>query len=355
MNLEYDWLALALIFAFWVITTLLWYIFVARKHHYSLGGTLSAFFLGCTSTIPVLYFELAEGLESNLIFFKITAIPDYKENIISLFGFSSYQEVISSIQSDYFYIWILALFGTYIWVGISEEIAKHMVINPYFRKTLQIIAIASIIWITATSNDSFMTVMIILSFLILLYITPKYLKFRSINDIVFVSIIAALGFTFFENILYSYQYYWDIASRLGTHSILEFWDKDIIDLLEYSFVRATQCVLVHTFCSCIFGYHFALSYFANDIKSTSSLMNFLSNIFQENKIVTYRNIQFLAWIFLSVIVHWIYDVASSLNLEIHNIAILGYLIPIYFIWGIIYILLTLENPKNQIRHRSTTL
>lgn len=103
----------------------------------------------------------------------------------------------------------LALILSALWIGLYKETAKHWIVKSVDQKL-----------------------------------------FRNIDDAIQLSIIAALGFAFIENIIYFHSIW-------GNESIGNFW-------LYYSF-RSLGLMFLHIFASGIFGYYYGIAHFAKPV------------------------------------------------------------------------------------------
>jgi len=116
--------------------------------------------------------------------------------------------------------------------------------------------------------------------------------------------------------------------------------------------------MIHVLCSWVLGYHFWLAHFAHpeleeEIKEWRKhpILDFLHKIFKtpEDKIFMYEQL-FLA-LFISVTLHWIYDVIAQLNFKIMWVVpLMAVVMPIYFIWWFYYLFTLLEEKNNRIKY-----
>jgi RsiW-degrading membrane proteinase PrsW (M82 family) len=106
---------------------------------------------------------------------------------------------------------ILATALTGLWVGFYEEVSKHWIVKWFGRK-----------------------------------------MFRDIDDAIILSIVAALGFAFIENVLYFHS----IWGNVEIESSMRWF---------YVTFRSLGSMLLHIFASGIFGYYFGIAYFAKPV------------------------------------------------------------------------------------------
>lgn len=122
---------------------------------------------------------------------------------------------------------------------------------------------------------------------------------KNIKDWVLYAIFIALGFSFIENMLYLYNYY------------LTYWLS--WELLKLYFFRSAFSVMVHVLSSSIIAYYFTRALLLYRWKDLS---------FPYLKIFSF-------WIFISILLHLIFDVALTLWFV--------FIIFIYFVWGYLYV------------------
>lgn len=131
------------------------------------------------------------------------------------------------------------------------------------------------------------------------FIQSSVLEIDTVKNWVLYAIFVALGFSLIENMLYLYNFY--IAYGLS-------WE-----LLKLYFFRSTFAVIVHVLSSSIVAYYFSKALLKYKDKDLS---------FPYLKI-------FLFWLFVSVVLHMIFDVALTLGFWI--------VMFIYFIGWYLYV------------------
>ena len=336
-----------------LIPAAIWFIVFDSKHKIKLSTWIFSFLIWWLSSIPVLYYWNLWWIESNLIFLKITHVENYQDNIVNIFWFNNFESAINAISWDYFFIAIAASFLAYLWIWFSEEIAKHIVINPKFRWILRII----LFWILAFSlinPDSIMLIVTVLLCLCFVYLAPEFIKFHSINDFVAISIFAAMWFAFFENISY-FWYKWDsISYATWAFSILDVNMWNLKDLFSLVIIRITISTMVHVLCSWLFWYYYWRAFFTNPILKKDEkiwkkhfIINFLSKYTNNSKNKIFSSLNIIFWITISILLHWIYDLLVRVDLSIFDISLIIIAIPIYFLWWFIVLFTILENKCNQ--------
>lgn len=141
--------------------------------------------------------------------------------------------------------------------------------------------------------------------------------FRSIDDAIEFSIIAALGFAFIENILYF-------------HTIWQFQGGEV---LAVSFVfRSIFSTFAHVLFSGIYGYFYGMAYFADPLwsekqrKERHPVIQFFHDRFHFKKNRVYAVEKHAEGLFLAVFLHAAFNIMLELNLTFFMIPflILGY-------------------------------
>lgn len=131
------------------------------------------------------------------------------------------------------------------------------------------------------------------------FVQSSVLEIDTVKNWVLYAIFVALGFALIENMLYLYNYY----TQVGLN-----WE-----LLKLYFMRSTFAVIVHVLSSSIVAYYFSKALLKYKEKDLS---------FPYLKI-------FLFGLFISIMLHMIFDVA--LTLWFWSVMF------VYFIWGYLYV------------------
>lgn len=309
------------------------------------------------STVPVLFYQKLWWAEGNFIFFKAEAV-NFQDNISQLFWFSSFSIAAHSVW-DWSFISaaIAAVFFVFVWVWFLEEFFKHVVINPKFTWVLAFLAFVSVIWLFITSNAWIYVILWIVTYFAFLFFMPRVIKFKSIDDAISVSVLAAIWFSLVENLIYFYFKWTQISDMLWVDSIFEANFAELSWFFAFVLIRVSVVTMIHVLCSWVFGYHFWLAHFAHpeleeEIRQWRKhpIVDFFHKIFKtpEEKVFTYEQL-FLA-LFLSIMLHWVYDVIAQLNFSIWPIPLMALAMPLYFIWWFYYLFTLLEEKKNKIRY-----
>jgi len=131
--------------------------------------------------------------------------------VVPIFVFQSEITRINGTLKNTFENVFLMILLTGLWVGFYEETAKN--------------------WIVRRIGKNF---------------------FKSIDDAILFSIVAALGFAFIENILYFYS----IWSDSGIENSIRWF---------YVLFRSLGSMFLHVFASGIFGYYYGIAFFAKPV------------------------------------------------------------------------------------------
>lgn len=304
------------------------------------------------STIPVIFYQRLWWKEGNFVFFKIEAI-NFQDNISQLFWANNFSALSGSFDWSFFSMVVLSIFSVFLWVWLLEEFFKHVLINPRLTWFLWLIWILWIWWLFLSWKGWIYSFLWMIAYLAFLFYMPKFIKLKTIDDAISFAIIWAIWFSLVENILYFYNY----LSSTWIFSIFELSTWEIYWFLWFVIIRVSVVTMVHILCSWIFGYHFWLSHFAHpelelEIREWRKhpILDFLHKIFKtsEDKIFMYEQL-FLA-LFISITVHWVYDLVAQLNfLLFWKIPLMAIVMPLYFIWWFFYLFSLLEEKRNRVR------
>lgn len=197
-----------------IIPVIIWCRLFLSYHKERTAIVLLAFFAGMLSTAPILFYsELTNrGIELNFFLFRIVPVH---------FGSSSEQFVAESIFKNFTgtHAIVLTTLMTYLMVGLIEEISKY--------------------WVLRHSSRDF---------------------FRSIDDVLQLSIIVALGFAFAENIV-NPSYFVGFVQKYLLAPGGPQWGTFIGSTVG----RSVLTVMVHVLSTGVIGYFFGLAFFASPL------------------------------------------------------------------------------------------
>lgn len=229
-----------------VIPAIIWLYLFLRKHHASKWLVIFTFVGGMIAAKLILIYQGYWNETINLIFVKVSLV-DFRSNIEGI--------IVNTL---------LSTFVIFLGVGVMEEYVKF--------------------WIMRLINNRF---------------------FKSINDVIELAIIGALGFAFFENIIY-------FSSHWGQLSTGNFF--------VFALMRVTVVTMVHMLCSGILGYYYGMAFFASPMlkiqyikKKTYPVLQFLKEVLHLKKSRVYHDEMFVTGLLLSMVIHAIYDFLLSIN------------------------------------------
>lgn len=237
-----------------ILPAIIWVIVFSKKHRTSTWSIFLTFIGGIFAAQLILLYKGYWDTSINLIFFKIDLV-NFKSNISSMFVNT-----------------VLATGVTLLSVGAIEEFSK---------------------------------------FILMRFLNKNH--FKSIDDVISLAIVSALGFSFYENSLYFIQN-WD---RMTTASFV---------ILVLS--RVTIVSMVHMLCSGILGYYFALAHFASPVlriqhyeKKHHPVLRFFKNVLHFSKTHLYRDEMMVIGLVLAMLLHAIYDFILSFAESLDSIVI----------------------------------
>jgi len=250
------------------IPAAIWCIFFLRYHWKRLSVVLLTFFAGMLSTAPILFYDyvVRQGFELHFFLFRITPAS---------FMQSSRTFVSESLtgQTGVISASVAVTVVSFALVGIIEEWSKH--------------------WVTKKSD-------------------PAY--FSSVNDVMQLSIIAAIGFAFAENIV-NPNYFLAFVTRYLVQPIHPDWSM----FLGSIFGRSIITNMVHITSSGVLGYFYGLAFFAKPALEDDRahgkkhrLVVFLSQLTGVSRIELYRHAAMAQGLTIAMALHSAFDIAVSL-------------------------------------------
>ena len=236
----------SIVFLVAIIPAVVWLYLFLRKQHENKWLVILTFIGGMIAAKLILVYQGYWDESINLIFFKINLV-DFKSNIQGM--------IVNAV---------LSTFVIFLGVGVMEEYLKF--------------------WIMRLISSRF---------------------FKSIDDVIELAIISALGFAFFENIIY-FSNYW---GQLSTGNFFVF-----------ALMRITVVTMVHMLCSGILGYYYGMAFFSSPMlkiqhmkKKSHPVLQFLKRILHLKKSHVYHDEMFVIGMVLSMGVHAVYDFILSID------------------------------------------
>lgn len=268
------------------IPVFIWMFLFINKAEKDIFHVVLTFIFGMGSAgIILLYQSFWGDGPLNLIFFGVEAY-DFKKNITTLVSGA-----------------LLVPFCIYMGVGFLEEVLKHFVVVQADKRI-----------------------------------------FSSIDEVIELSIVAALGFAFLENIAYFYREFLQGGLSSG------FW---ILAIQRSIFV-----VFVHILCSAIYGYFYGMSFFAKPYMQYQMqqgkrffIASILHKIFKFKRANIFRERMVITGLVVASVLHGLYDFAMHVNpvfyigdtvLQLHVV-----LLPCMLVFGFMYLSHLLNRKVNM--------
>ena len=163
--------------------------------------------------------------------------------------------------------------------------------------------------------------------------------FTCVNDVIQLSIVAALGFAFTENIIYLFREFTSGGFSPKFFSLF--------------FLRSLFVVFVHVLCSGIYGYYYGVSYYAKPILEEEQhegrkhwIPNFLHRFVHLKKFRVFHDEMVALGLLIAMTVHGVFDFFMSVNWtlgdifgieSLEKIGIHMVVLPAYLIFGFAYL------------------
>ncbi|PIZ73298.1 hypothetical protein COY07_02115 [Candidatus Peregrinibacteria bacterium CG_4_10_14_0_2_um_filter_43_11] len=267
MNIQPNQIIIFLIAA---IPAIIWMYLFLRKHNTNKWLALFTFLGGMLAAKLIIVYQGYWDETVNLVFFKVSLV-DFRSNIEAM--------VVNAA---------LATFVVFLGVGAMEEFLKF--------------------WIMRFINQRF---------------------FKSIDDVIELAIVAALGFAFFENILY-------FISQWGNLSTGNF--------MVFALFRTTIVTMVHLLCSGVLGYYYGMAFFASPMlkiqqmkQKRHPILHFLKRVLHLKKSHIYHDEMMLIGLVSAMVLHAIYDFVLSINLTFFGFPLYLPIVLLYFFGGYAYL------------------
>jgi RsiW-degrading membrane proteinase PrsW (M82 family) len=138
------------------------------------------------------------------------------------------------------------------------------------------------------------------------FIDNKYLLIHTINDSIRYSLVAALGFSFAENIFYIFTIY----TSLGVQQLI----------IAYLF-RSIFTTTAHLMFSGFFGYYYGIAKFSINIVEQNKMLgeknrlaNFFARFLNMSRIQAFQEMTILKGLFIAIVMHAIFNFLLQLNI-----------------------------------------
>lgn len=272
-----------------LIPSLAWITIFYRKHHEKKAIIALNFVLGMLSAAIVLAYQYFWGQKLNLGFFMLEPL-NFQKNI-----------------QEHFAHPLFSMFLIYLSIGFMEEFSKH--------------------WVMKKADKKF---------------------FRSVDDVIELAIVVALGFAFLENIGYFFR------------QIIVANGQSIFGIF---IIRSTLIVFIHVLCSGIYGYFWGIGYFAKPIMKDEKregkrffIPEILHRLFHFKRSRVFHDEMVSLGLIISVLAHGVYDFAVAMEASVGELLGIAFLndlhtyhiiAPAMLIFGFYGLSRLLENKEDQ--------
>lgn len=175
-------------------------------------------------------------------------------------------------------------------------------------------------------------------FILMKIINKDY--FHSIDDVITLSIVSALGFSFYENMVYFNAQWEHLTSSAFIFLVIS---------------RVTIVTMVHMLCSGILGYYFGLAHFASPVlrlQHTQSkqhpILLFFKNILHMRKSHLYRDEMMVMGLMIAMLLHSVYDLILSSSFKLGS-TFVSISIMTYFLGGYLLLSYLLKRKEARIK------
>jgi len=256
-----------IVFTIAVVPAIIWLYLFLGKRRTNKWMIAIVFIGGMVAAKLILIYQGYWDQTVNLIFFKVNPV-NFKENLQTMFSSRP----------------LLALFLSFVGVGVIEEYVKF--------------------WIMRLIGHSY---------------------FKSIDDVIELAIVSALGFAFFENIIYFSQNWGNLSAG---------------NFFVFAMMRVTIVTMVHMLCSGILGYYYGMAFFASPMlkiqymkKITHPILQFLKRVLHLRRSQVYHDQMFVTGMLLSMVAHGLYDFLLTMQVTFIGIPMVIPIMFIYFFGG----------------------
>lgn len=263
-----------------IIPAMIWASLFLKKHKGNQWPVFLTFIGGIFAAQLILLYKGYWDTTINLIFAKVTLV-DFRSNISAI--------VVNTV---------LATLMIFLGVGAMEEFFKF--------------------WVMKAINKDF---------------------FRSIDDVISLSIICALGFSFYENMIF-FNTQWGVIPMRG--------------FLLVALSRVTIVTMVHMLCSGVLGYYFGLAHFASPIlriqhreKKRHPILIFFKNLLHMKKSHLYRNEMMTIGLVSAMVLHAIYDFILSSTANLNSLLVSATVL-FYFFGGYYFLSYLIKRKESKL-------
>jgi hypothetical protein len=251
-----------------LIPAVIWCVLFLHEHSKRLSVVILTFLAGMLSTVPILFYDyvVRHGYQLNFFLFRLT--PENFMRSSKTFVAQSLTGQMGVVSES-----VMVTIVSFALVGVIEEWSKH--------------------WVTRKSD-------------------PAY--FSSINDVMQLSIIAAIGFAFAENVINPNYFIAFVKDYLVT-PVHPLWGT----FLASVFGRSVITNMVHITCSGILGYEYGLAFFARPVMEDDRargrrhpLLALLHRMLRVSRVKLFRNLHMFQGLLYAMVLHSMFDILVSL-------------------------------------------
>ena len=284
----------------------IWMLIFTQKQKLAKKAIIVSFIAGICSALIMFVYQYFWEHQLNFGFFQFTPV-NFQQNIgavASNFSPESTSSFAEFVRSQLFKIFLISLS-----IGLIEEYLKH--------------------WVVKKADHNY---------------------FTSVDDIIELSIIAALGFAFTENIIYLFR------EILGGGA---FTGK----FFSLFFLRSLFVVFVHILCSGIYGYYYGVGYYAGPILQEERMQGkkeivpeFLHRVIHLKTSRIFHDEMVALGLVISTLIHGIFDFLMSVNWtlggilgmeSLKGVGIHTIVLPLYLILGFAYLSYLLDKKEDH--------
>ena len=252
-----------------LIPSLIWCLLFLREHRERLSVVLLTFFAGMLSTAPILFYDyvVRKGFALDFFLFKVT--PESFMRSSQTFATQALTGQLGILSAS-----VASAIVSFIIVGIIEEVSKN--------------------WVMKASEREY---------------------FTSIDDVMQLSIIAAIGFAFAENIVNPQYFIAFVKEYLVTPAAPE-WGTFLASI----FGRSVITNMVHITSSGVLGYYYGLAFFAQPLLveeraqgKRHHLLGAFHRIFQVRRARLFQDQMIFRGLLFAIVLHSFFNIVVSLS------------------------------------------
>ncbi len=263
-------LRMAMILAAFIalIPSVIWCLLFLKEHRERLSVVVLTFLAGMLSTAPILFYDYVVRKGFTLDFFLFRVTPESFMRSSQTFASQAITGQLGILSAS-----VASAIVSFIIVGIIEETSKN--------------------WVMRASDRAY---------------------FTSIDDVMQLSIIAAIGFAFAENIVNPQYFISFVKDYLVTPA-----SPDWGTFLASIFGRSVITNMVHITSSGVLGYAYGLAFFAQPFLVEDRaygrrhhLLSFLHRIFQVRRARLFQDQVIFRGLLLAILLHSFFNIVVSL-------------------------------------------